>query len=120
MRDPLARFYTWDLIVERKTGTNGRGDAVLAAPETVKARIRMEAQTITTANGDEVTTVATASCSSTTTAIPVGSRVTLPAALAANPDGSPRTGLVAVAGLHQVPDQPRIPSYYQIRITGGA
>lgn len=113
MSDPLAVFYTWPLLVERKTGTNGKGKPVYAAAVTVMCRVRMVAQVVTTADGQEVTTVAAASCSASTPRIPPGSRVTMPDALSGRP------GEVAVEGLHDL-QIPRTPAFYQFQITGGA
>ncbi|ROZ89009.1 hypothetical protein [Gordonia sp. OPL2] len=109
-RDPMARFYTWPLIVERKTGTDQRGNAVLAPPVTIKAKIRMVSEVVTTTDGKEVTTVATASMSADTPVIPTGSRVTLPEELS-----SARKGHVAAEGLHDL-RIPRTPRFYQIQI----
>lgn len=111
MSDPLARFFTWPLIVERKLGTNTRGD-VYAPPETVMCRIRMVAQMVAGADGEEVTTMATASAAVDTERVPPGSRVTLP------PELSGRTGKVASEGVHDM-RIPRTPAFYQMQITGG-
>ncbi|EAS0269365.1 hypothetical protein E7939_21980 [Salmonella enterica] len=111
MKSPYAPLFTWPVVVERKVGVNTRG-AVFAEPTTVMCRVRMVSQVATTESGDEVVTVATASCHPDTPPIPIGSRATLPDAL------SGRKGSVAVAGLHDI----GIPeaAFYQFQITGGA
>ncbi|QPX62244.1 head-tail connector protein [Gordonia phage Lamberg] len=107
----IDQFFTWPVVVERRRGSNTRGP-VFDAPTTVMCRVRMESRIATTESGDEVVTVATASCAASTAHIPIGSRVTLPDQL------SGRRGEVAVAGLHDA----GIPAvaHYQFQITGGA
>ncbi|QFP96625.1 head-tail connector protein [Gordonia phage Denise] len=107
----IEQFFTWPVVVERRRGSNTRG-AVFDPPTTVMCRVRMESQVATTESGEEVVTVATASCAASTAHIPIGSRVTLPDQL------SGRRGEVAVAGLHDA----GIPAvaHYQFQITGGA
>ncbi|UYL87771.1 head-to-tail stopper [Gordonia phage OneDirection] len=111
MKSPYAPLFTWPVIVERRRGTNTRGP-VFDPPTTVLCRVRMVSQASTTEAGDEVVTVATASCHPDTPPIAIGSRVTLPDAL------SGRKGEVAVSGLHDI----GIPAaaFYQFQITGGA
>ncbi|UXE04984.1 head-to-tail stopper [Gordonia phage Lton] len=111
MKRPLAVLFTWPVVVERKIGANTRGP-VFAEPATVMCRVRMNSQIVTTADGDEVVTAATASCAPDVQPIPPGSRATLPDAL------SGRKGEVATAGLHDI-GVPEI-AFYQFTITGGA
>ncbi|QHB37239.1 head-to-tail stopper [Gordonia phage Gudmit] len=111
MRRPLATFYTWPVVVERKIGSNTRG-VVYGVPETVMCKVRMTSQVVSTADGSEVTISATASCAPDTAPIPPGSRATLPDAL------SGRKGEVATSGLHDI-GRPEI-AFYQFTIAGGA
>lgn len=97
MTDPLAMFYTWPIVVERKIGQGAAG-TVFAAPDgtdgTLKARVRAERKLVRSAQGQEVISEARVTLPVDTPIIPPGSRVTLPARW------SNRVALVIVEGLH--------------------
>ena len=111
MSDPLAIFYTWPLKVRRKVpgGQTARG-ATFEPEVTIMSKIRMVSQLVTDADGDEVTSMATATMPADTPPIPAGSEVTLPAELGGT------VASVKVAGLHDT----KIPgvnlAFYQIAL----
>jgi hypothetical protein len=113
-RDPLARFFTWPLSVERRVGQTGRG-VLFAEPVQIMAKIRMTAEVVTADDGSTVTSSAACQMSADTEPIPTGSRVTLPVEL----DPSRRPVEVIVAELHDT-RVPGIPRFYEVKLGGGA
>lgn len=115
-RDPLSVFYTWPIKVRRKAGQTGKGVTYEDEDTSIKAKIRLVSQLVTTTDGDEVTSVATVTMSSTTRHIPVGSQVILPVELMSNPDGSEVVCTVEVQGPHDSGIK-GVPAFYQVALS---
>jgi hypothetical protein len=77
--DPLALFFVHHLIVERFTGSTAYGDT-FAAEATVPGFVSDDNHLVLDSNGEQVVASTRVALPATVAAVPVGSRVTLPAA----------------------------------------
>jgi hypothetical protein len=77
----LAAWMTHTVTLERLTGTNARGGPVLAAGVESLAFVDTGESQVRGPGGESVLSVATVFLPATTSPVPVGSRVTLPAGL---------------------------------------
>lgn len=89
--DPLAEWFTWPVLIERWTGRGPSGD-VYAAGTTEMAMVDDERKLVRGTDGQMVVSETSIALAITTTAIPPGSRVTLPAAF-----GGRRTVVIATS-----------------------
>lgn len=76
--DPLADWYTWPVAVERYTGTGPSGD-IYAAATTELVMVDDKRRLVRAPDGSQVVSETSVAHPLTVTAIPPGSRVTLPA-----------------------------------------
>lgn len=108
MTDPLADWWVHDIQVERKTGAGAYGDTY-ASPETVTGLIDDTRRLVRTGAGEETMSSASVFLPIGTTDVPLGSRVTLPAAF-----GGRGSTVIAVAR-HEAGSQP-VPAHIEIHL----
>lgn len=89
MTDQLRSWWVHDVIVERFTGSTAYGDSYAAAG-TVRGFVSDDNHLVLAANGEQVVASTRVALPAATAVVPVGSRVTLPAAF-----GSRETVVIA-------------------------
>lgn len=109
MREPLARWWRWPVLVARKIGDSPYGPAH-AAPVEVLGKITAKRKKVLAPDGSEVISEARVSMSATTALIPPGSLVTLP------PEFGGRTAEVLAEQLHH-DGAGRTPNFYSVDLT---
>lgn len=105
----LAGWFTQNVTIERFLGSTGHGPTY-AAPATVAAFVDQGAKLVRNPQGDQVVSSTRVFLPSTTDAVPLGSRVTLPAAY-----GGTRASVLGVA-LHLAPGLP-VPEHLEVQLT---
>lgn len=94
MSDPLAQWWNTPVTVERRTGTGPAGD-LYAAATTELAFLDDSNKLVRDSNGQQVISSSQVYLPASTLAIPVGSRVTLPAT-----SGAARRSVVLTSSLN--------------------
>jgi hypothetical protein len=105
----LAGWFTQTVTIERLVGRTGRGTSY-AAPTTTAAFVDQGAKLVRNPQGDQVVSSARVFLPATTDAVPLGSRVTLPAAY-----GGVQASVLGVA-LHLAPGLP-VPEHLEVQLT---
>ena len=103
----IDRFFTHPISVQRRSGVGAEGSTYAPADTTIKARIRIQNRVVKTADGKEVTALATLAVPADVPRIPPGSRIDLPQRFSA------RTVKVIAEGVHDA-GTGRHPAFYQL------
>lgn len=107
--DPLAVWWQWPVMVQRKIGDGPYGPA-WAAPVQIVGKVTAKRKKVLAADGSEVISEARVSMPATTALIPPGSLVTLPSEFGG------RTAEVLAEQLHH-DGVGRTPNFYSVDLT---
>lgn len=108
MTDLLAAWWVHTVAIERKTGASSYGD-VYAASETARGFVSDDDHLVLNGDGEQVVASTRVALAPTVTPVPVGSRVTLPAAFAS------RVTVVIAASVGDAGGLP-LPSHHEISL----
>ncbi|HEY9315791.1 hypothetical protein [Williamsia sp.] len=102
----IERYFVWPVKVQRRLGQSSTGGSFEAEDGSIRARIKIKNEVVTTVDGKEATSVASVKTFVDTPAIPVGSKVVLPTKFSSRP-------LKVIAeGVHDS-GRPNLPAFYE-------
>lgn len=102
----VERFFVWPVKVQRRLGQSAGTTVFDAEDDSIRARIKIKNEVVTTSDGKEVVAVAKVMTFASTAAVPIGSKVVLPEQF------SKRSLKVIAEGLHDS-GRPNLPSFYE-------